>query len=95
MYKPSRRYPFDIRHSIFDIPPVSFATHKFPFLFFVLALQLTNALSLVNHTDSAQHGLPRPGRFRPAGLGEFLGITTKFAIGILIWLIVAVAAFWP
>lgn len=30
-----------------------------------------------------------------AGLGEFLGITTKFALGILIWLIVAVAAFWP
>jgi len=30
-----------------------------------------------------------------AGLGEFLGITSKFVIGILIWLIVAVAAFWP
>lgn len=30
-----------------------------------------------------------------AGLGEFLGITSKFAVGFLIWLIVAVAAFWP
>jgi uncharacterized protein YqgC (DUF456 family) len=30
-----------------------------------------------------------------AGLGEFIGITTKFALGIIIWLIVAVAAFWP
>jgi len=30
-----------------------------------------------------------------AGLGEFLGITSKFALGVLIWLIVAVAAFWP
>ncbi len=30
-----------------------------------------------------------------AGLGEFLGITSKFVIGIFIWLIVAVAAFWP
>jgi len=30
-----------------------------------------------------------------AGLGEFIGITSKFAIGIVIWLIVAVAAFWP
>lgn len=30
-----------------------------------------------------------------AGLGEFLGITSKFAIGIVIWLIVAVAVFWP
>jgi len=30
-----------------------------------------------------------------AGLGEFFGISTKFALGIVIWLIVAVAAFWP
>jgi hypothetical protein len=30
-----------------------------------------------------------------AGLGEFFGITSKFVIGIFIWLIVAVAAFWP
>ena len=30
-----------------------------------------------------------------AGLGQFLGTTTKFAIGVLIWLIVALAAFWP
>lgn len=30
-----------------------------------------------------------------AGVGEFLGITTKFILGGLIWLIVAVAAFWP
>ncbi|GAF70250.1 unnamed protein product, partial [marine sediment metagenome] len=30
-----------------------------------------------------------------AGIGEFLGITSKFILGIIIWLIVAVAAFWP
>lgn len=30
-----------------------------------------------------------------AGLGEFFGITSKFVLGCLIWLIVAVAAFWP
>jgi uncharacterized protein YqgC (DUF456 family) len=30
-----------------------------------------------------------------AGLGELLGITAKFTIGIIICLIVAVAAFWP
>ena len=30
-----------------------------------------------------------------AGLGELLGITAKIAAGIIIWLIVAVAAFWP
>jgi uncharacterized protein YqgC (DUF456 family) len=29
-----------------------------------------------------------------AGVGEFLGITSKFILGVLIWLIVAVAAFW-
>lgn len=30
-----------------------------------------------------------------AGLGQFLGATAKLIIGLLIWLIVAVAAFWP
>jgi uncharacterized protein YqgC (DUF456 family) len=30
-----------------------------------------------------------------AGLGRFLGTTAKIALGMLIWLIVAVAAFWP
>jgi uncharacterized protein YqgC (DUF456 family) len=30
-----------------------------------------------------------------AGLGRFLGTTTKIALGVLIWLVVAIAAFWP
>lgn len=30
-----------------------------------------------------------------ASLGQFLGIAAKFIVGVLIWLIVAVAAFWP
>ena len=30
-----------------------------------------------------------------AGAGKFLGIVGKFALGIGIWLIVTVAAFWP
>lgn len=30
-----------------------------------------------------------------AGVGEFLGITSKFALGIVIWFIVAIASFWP
>jgi len=30
-----------------------------------------------------------------AGLGRFLGTTTKIAVGLLIWLIVVIAAFWP
>lgn len=29
-----------------------------------------------------------------AGVGQFFGITAKFFIGLLIWLIVAVSAFW-
>lgn len=38
--------------------------------------------------ESARYGVG-------AGLGEFLGISSKFAIGIVIWLIVAIAVFWP
>jgi len=30
-----------------------------------------------------------------AGLGELLGITAKITAGIIIWLTVAIAAFWP
>jgi uncharacterized protein YqgC (DUF456 family) len=30
-----------------------------------------------------------------AGIGEFFGITSKVTLGIVIWMIVAVAAFWP
>jgi hypothetical protein len=30
-----------------------------------------------------------------AGLGEFIGILSKFAVGVAIWLTIAVAAFWP
>jgi len=30
-----------------------------------------------------------------AGAGKFLGIVGKFALGIGIWLIITVAAFWP
>ena len=30
-----------------------------------------------------------------AGLGELLGITAKVTAGIIIWLTVAIAAFWP
>ena len=38
--------------------------------------------------DSVHYGIG-------AGIGEFLGITSKFILGVIIWLIVAVAAFWP
>ena len=29
------------------------------------------------------------------GIGEFLGILSKFAVGLVIWLTIAIAAFWP
>jgi len=38
--------------------------------------------------ESARSGLG-------AGLGELLGITIKVSLGLAIWLIVTVAAFWP
>jgi uncharacterized protein YqgC (DUF456 family) len=30
-----------------------------------------------------------------AGVGEFLGLLSKFAVGVVIWLTIAIAAFWP
>lgn len=30
-----------------------------------------------------------------AGVGVFVGTTTKFLIGCIIWILIAVAAFWP
>ncbi len=30
-----------------------------------------------------------------AGMGEFIGILSKFAVGVAIWLTIAIAALWP
>jgi uncharacterized protein YqgC (DUF456 family) len=30
-----------------------------------------------------------------AGMGEFIGILSKFVVGVAIWLTIAIAAFWP
>ena len=30
-----------------------------------------------------------------AGLGQFIGAMSKVALGVVIWLVIAVAAFWP
>lgn len=38
--------------------------------------------------DSVRYGIG-------ASLGHFLGTTIKFGLGVLIWLIIAVAVFWP
>ncbi len=35
------------------------------------------------------------GRAVGAGKGELVGILGKFAVGVVIWLTIAVAAFWP
>lgn len=41
-----------------------------------------------NMPDSLRYGLG-------AGLGTFLGATVKVCLGVVIWFIVAVAAYWP
>jgi uncharacterized protein YqgC (DUF456 family) len=46
----------------------------------------------ISRGEQAEHSLRHA---VSAGLGEFVGIISKFAMGIVIWLIVAVAAFWP
>jgi uncharacterized protein YqgC (DUF456 family) len=38
--------------------------------------------------DSVRYGVG-------AGMGRFVGTAVKFGLGILIWIVVAVAAFWP
>ncbi len=42
--------------------------------------------------QSAEHSLRRAVH---AGLGQILGTSSKIAVGVVIWLIIAVAAFWP
>jgi uncharacterized protein YqgC (DUF456 family) len=46
----------------------------------------------ISRGEQAEHSLRHA---VSAGLGEFFGIISKFAMGIVIWLIVAVAVFWP
>ncbi len=49
---------------------------------------LSEASAGNGHRHSARIGFA-------AGAGSFLGIISKLVIGIIIWLVVAVAAFWP
>jgi uncharacterized protein YqgC (DUF456 family) len=42
--------------------------------------------------QSAEHSLHRAVH---AGLGQILGTSSKMAVGILIWFVIAIAAFWP
>jgi uncharacterized protein len=40
----------------------------------------------------AEHSLRRAVH---AGMGQILGTSSKMAVGVVIWLVIAVAAFWP
>jgi uncharacterized protein len=53
-----------------------------------LATWKVERLTGKNHDASVKSGVG-------AGLGVFVGTTTKFLVGCIIWLTIAVAAFWP
>jgi uncharacterized protein YqgC (DUF456 family) len=46
----------------------------------------------VSRGQPASHSLRRG---VGAGIGQFLGTGSKFAIGLVVWLVIAVAALWP
>ena len=46
-------------------------------------------------TSRGQHPELSLRRALGAGMGEFIGILSKFAVGAAIWLTIVVAAFWP
>jgi uncharacterized protein YqgC (DUF456 family) len=46
----------------------------------------------ISRGEVAEHSLRRA---VGAGLGQFIGIVSKIAVGVVIWLVIAVAAFWP
>ncbi|MBN1510315.1 MAG: DUF456 domain-containing protein [Sedimentisphaerales bacterium] len=46
----------------------------------------------VSRGERAEHSLRRG---VGAGIGQFVGITSKIILGLIIWVIIAVAAFWP
>lgn len=46
----------------------------------------------VSRGELAEHSLHRG---VGAGIGQFVGITSKILLGLMIWLVIAIAAFWP
>jgi uncharacterized protein YqgC (DUF456 family) len=46
----------------------------------------------VSRGELAEHSLRRG---VGAGIGQFVGITSKIILGLVIWLVIAIAAFWP
>jgi uncharacterized protein YqgC (DUF456 family) len=46
----------------------------------------------VSRGELSEHSLRRG---VGAGIGQFIGITSKILLGLVIWLVIAIAAFWP
>ncbi len=67
-----------------------------PFLGSVIGASIGAGLAVwaveVSRGELAEHSLRRG---VGAGIGQFVGITSKIMLGLVIWLIIAVAAFWP
>ena len=65
-----------------------------PVLGTLLGSSIGAAAMVVTISSSAGH--KRPMRLAVAtGLGQFFGMGVKLMLGVVIWLVVAVAAFWP
>jgi len=67
-----------------------------PFLGTVIGASVGAGLAVwaieVSRGELAEHSLRRG---VGAGIGQFVGITSKIMLGLAIWLVIAVAAFWP
>lgn len=75
-----------------------FGTFTIPVLFLgtVLGASVGAGLAVwaieVARGERAEHSLRRG---VGAGVGQFVGTTSKMMLGLVIWLVIAVAAFWP
>jgi uncharacterized protein YqgC (DUF456 family) len=75
-----------------------FGTFMIPVLFLgtVLGASVGAGLAVwaieVARGERSEHSLRRG---VGAGIGEFVGIASKLMLGLAIWLVIAIAAFWP
>jgi hypothetical protein len=75
-----------------------FGTFVIPVLFLgtVLGASIGAGLAVwvteIARGELAEHSLCRA---VSAGIGQFVGTATKIMLGLVIWLVIAVAAFWP
>ena len=67
-----------------------------PFLGTVVGASVGAGLAVwtieVSRGERAEHSLRRG---VGAGVGQFVGTTSKIVLGLVIWLVIAIAAFWP